>query len=152
MQVGFCTLYTFWAYPNKTRLRVSQILVLPPHQRQGVGQALLQAAYALADQRGVLDVQVSLFNMTAWPGECVRKEFTAAGCLCPGRSTGRAECPGERSEKVFSLRLCLFGVKRGLQGAARGCLGRETKRPGEQSGMALWPASCVTIGACLMSW
>ena len=56
--MGFCTLYTFWAYPDKSRLRVSQILTLPPYQRQGVGHALLQAAYGIADSRGVLDIMV----------------------------------------------------------------------------------------------
>ena len=33
-QIGFCTLYNYYAYPDKTRVRVSQILVLPPYQRQ----------------------------------------------------------------------------------------------------------------------
>lgn len=33
MQVGFCTLYRLYAYPCSSRLRVSQILVLPPFQK-----------------------------------------------------------------------------------------------------------------------
>lgn len=58
LQVGFCTVYAFYAYPESTRMRVSQILVLPPYQRQGVGRLLLQAVYRLADQQQALDVTV----------------------------------------------------------------------------------------------
>ena len=57
-QVGFCTVFAFYAYPDRVRLRVSQILVLPPYQRQGAGRCLLQAAYRLADQLQALDVTV----------------------------------------------------------------------------------------------
>ena len=58
VQRGFCTVYSFFSYPDRSRLRVSQVLVLPPFQRQGVGRGLLQAAYALADTRNALDVTV----------------------------------------------------------------------------------------------
>jgi ribosomal protein S18 acetylase RimI-like enzyme len=59
LQVGLCTLYTFFAYPHHQRLRLSQLLVLPPYQKQGHGQALLQAVYRLASERQALDVTVS---------------------------------------------------------------------------------------------
>lgn len=58
MQAGFCTLYSFYAYPDRVRLRVSQVLVTPPHQRCGVGRALLQAAYEAAHARNAVDVTV----------------------------------------------------------------------------------------------
>ena len=58
MQAGFCTLYSFYAYPDRVRLRVSQVLVTPPHQRCGVGRALLQAAYEAARARDAVDVTV----------------------------------------------------------------------------------------------
>lgn len=58
MQVGWCTLHMFWAWPDRQRCRVSQVLVLPPYQRQGVGRRLLQAAYAVADAHNVADVTV----------------------------------------------------------------------------------------------
>ena len=58
MQVGFGTLYTFYAYPDKRRFRLSQILVLPPFQRRGIGAALLQGAYAMADKYDATDVTV----------------------------------------------------------------------------------------------
>jgi hypothetical protein len=48
---GFATLYNFWAYPDRTRLRLSQVLVLPPFQaryraraRWGSGGRTLTAA------------------------------------------------------------------------------------------------------------
>lgn len=58
LQVGFCTLYTFYAYPDKRRFRLSQILVLPPFQRHGIGAALLEGAYAMADKYDATDVTV----------------------------------------------------------------------------------------------
>ena len=51
-----CSLYMFWAWPDRTRCRVSQIFVLPPYQHRGVGRCLLRAAYAVADAADVLDV------------------------------------------------------------------------------------------------
>ena len=59
MQRGFCTVFSFFCYPDRVRMRVSQVLVLPPFQRQGIGRALLEAVYALADTRNALDVTVS---------------------------------------------------------------------------------------------
>jgi GNAT superfamily N-acetyltransferase len=58
LQVGFCSFYSFYSYPDSSRLRLSQILVLPPHQSKGIGRALLEAVHAVAVQRCVLDVTV----------------------------------------------------------------------------------------------
>ena len=35
--LGFCTAYEFWHVPDRIRLRISQILIFPPYQRQGHG-------------------------------------------------------------------------------------------------------------------
>lgn len=40
------------------RLRLSQLLVLPPYQRQGVATQLVKATYALAAQRDAYDITV----------------------------------------------------------------------------------------------
>lgn len=56
--VGYATLYTFLAYPDRRRLRVSQVLVLPPHQRRGHGLRLLQAVFRVADERDSAQVNV----------------------------------------------------------------------------------------------
>jgi hypothetical protein len=32
VQLGVTTLYKFWAYPDTARIRLSQILVLPPYR------------------------------------------------------------------------------------------------------------------------
>lgn len=42
---GYCTVYKYWAYPDKQRPRVSQILILPPFQKKGLGSRLLQTVY-----------------------------------------------------------------------------------------------------------
>lgn len=57
-QVGYCTLYTFYAYPDRKRYRLSQILVLPPFQRKSVAANLLKAVYTLAEQINAVDVTV----------------------------------------------------------------------------------------------
>ncbi|XP_077993239.1 histone acetyltransferase type B catalytic subunit-like [Glandiceps talaboti] len=51
---GYCTVYKYYAYPNKTRPRVSQMLILPPYQRQGLGAQLLETIYI--DYRQDLEV------------------------------------------------------------------------------------------------
>ena len=71
-------MYNLFSYPDRKRMRVSQVLVLPPFQRQGVGRALLQSVYALADSHSALDVTVQALLQHAafiiagvtdsWPG------------------------------------------------------------------------------------
>jgi len=56
--VGYTTLYTFLHYPKGSRLRLSQILILPPYQRQGHGQQLLNAVFAEADRRDVVEINI----------------------------------------------------------------------------------------------
>ncbi|KAF2077443.1 hypothetical protein CYY_001292 [Polysphondylium violaceum] len=43
--VGYCTLYNFYHHPSATRPRISQILILPPYQRNGHGKYLLNSIY-----------------------------------------------------------------------------------------------------------
>lgn len=56
--IGFCTVYNFLKYPDSTRLRVSQILVLPPYQGKQNGRHLLDAVYNVAVQRDCYDVNM----------------------------------------------------------------------------------------------
>lgn len=56
--VGFATTFEFFAWPDRSRLRLSQLLVLPPHQRRGIGGALLEAVHLTAEQRNALDVVI----------------------------------------------------------------------------------------------
>ena len=43
--VGFATVYQYYAYPNHTRPRIAQVLILPPFQNIGLGAHLLRAIY-----------------------------------------------------------------------------------------------------------
>jgi histone acetyltransferase 1 len=42
---GYATVYEYYAYPDNTRPRISQMLVLPPFQRIGLGAQLLDNIY-----------------------------------------------------------------------------------------------------------
>lgn len=42
---GYATVYRYYAYPDKTRPRVSQMLILPQYRRNGLGTTLLQSIY-----------------------------------------------------------------------------------------------------------
>lgn len=42
---GYATVYRYFAYPDRTRPRVSQMLILPPYRRTGLGTTLLQSIY-----------------------------------------------------------------------------------------------------------
>uniref|UniRef100_A0A8C6UAU6 Histone acetyltransferase type B catalytic subunit n=1 Tax=Neogobius melanostomus TaxID=47308 RepID=A0A8C6UAU6_9GOBI len=43
--VGYMTVYNYYVYPDKTRPRVSQMIVLPPFQGEGHGAQLLEAVH-----------------------------------------------------------------------------------------------------------
>lgn len=42
---GYATVYKYYVYPDRTRPRVSQMLLLPPYRRNGLGTKLLQSIY-----------------------------------------------------------------------------------------------------------
>ncbi|XP_041372189.1 histone acetyltransferase type B catalytic subunit-like isoform X2 [Gigantopelta aegis] len=57
--VGYMTVYNYYAYPEKIRPRISQVLILPPFQKQGHGAQLLQTFYNDCYTRSeVLDITV----------------------------------------------------------------------------------------------
>ena len=56
--VAFATVYAFYQYPDRKRARLSQIVVAPPFQRQGLGSALLAATRAVAVKRDFADLTV----------------------------------------------------------------------------------------------
>ncbi|KZT70215.1 acyl-CoA N-acyltransferase [Daedalea quercina L-15889] len=43
--VGYSTLYPFYCFPEKVRLRLSQFVIAPPYQQEGHGSALYSAIY-----------------------------------------------------------------------------------------------------------
>ncbi|WVN85811.1 histone acetyltransferase type B catalytic subunit [Cryptococcus depauperatus CBS 7841] len=43
--VGYISVYPFWCYPDRVRLRLSQFVVLPPYQHQGHGSKLYSALF-----------------------------------------------------------------------------------------------------------
>ncbi|KAB5594101.1 Histone acetyltransferase [Ceratobasidium theobromae] len=49
--VGYSSLYPFWCWPDKIRLRLSQFVILPPYQHAGHGSALYGAIYQLVLRR-----------------------------------------------------------------------------------------------------
>lgn len=44
--VGYTTIYLYYAYPQHIRPRISQMIVLPPYQRLGIGTKFLTVVYA----------------------------------------------------------------------------------------------------------
>merc|ERR1719419_1734449 len=56
---GYMTVYNYYSYPEMTRPRISQVIVLPPYQRQGLCATLLQTFYNDCESRdGVRDITV----------------------------------------------------------------------------------------------
>jgi len=56
---AYATVYLYYAYPNKTRPRISQFLTLPPFQRMGIGAELLNVVYrSFVGDRNILDITV----------------------------------------------------------------------------------------------
>lgn len=49
--MGYTSLYKFWCWPDRSRIRLSQFVVLPPYQKQGHGGALYTTVYDQIRQR-----------------------------------------------------------------------------------------------------
>lgn len=56
--LGFAAAYRFFHYPDTSRLRLSQILVLPPYQNKGYGRYLLDLLHNIAISENVYDFAV----------------------------------------------------------------------------------------------
>ncbi|XP_020156291.3 probable histone acetyltransferase type B catalytic subunit [Aegilops tauschii subsp. strangulata] len=56
--LGFAAVHHFYYYPESTRLRISQILVLPPYQGEGHGRLLLEAINSIAESENMYDVTI----------------------------------------------------------------------------------------------
>ena len=68
---GYATVYEYYAYPDNTRPRISQMLVLPPFQRIGVGLQLLEKIYKYyISQPRVVDI-TGLFCILLNTVECL---------------------------------------------------------------------------------
>ncbi|ESO13193.1 hypothetical protein HELRODRAFT_184879 [Helobdella robusta] len=57
--VGYMTVYNYYAYPDKIRPRISQVLILPPFQGKGHCSTLVQTFYKRCwSDKSILDVAV----------------------------------------------------------------------------------------------
>lgn len=57
--VGYTTVYEYYAYPQNIRPRISQMLVLPPFQKLGLGTKFLETIYNFYQtQKNVIDITV----------------------------------------------------------------------------------------------
>ncbi|KAL0223821.1 hypothetical protein P9112_003211 [Eukaryota sp. TZLM1-RC] len=54
--VGSMTAYSFFAYPDSTRLRLSQVFILPPFRGIGLAKKLVSSLYMTAVEVGAKDV------------------------------------------------------------------------------------------------
>lgn len=63
--VGFCTFYGFFHFPDKTRIRLSQFLILPPYERMGIGLSFYTFLYNFYSSNvNVVDVCVEEPNVS----------------------------------------------------------------------------------------
>ncbi|EXB38802.1 Histone acetyltransferase type B catalytic subunit [Morus notabilis] len=56
--LGFAAIYRFYHYPDNSRLRISQILMLPPYQHKGYGRYLLEVLNDVAISEDVHDLTI----------------------------------------------------------------------------------------------
>lgn len=56
---GYTTVYEYYAYPQHIRPRISQVLVLPPFQKLGIGTSFVETIYKhYQSQKNVVDMTV----------------------------------------------------------------------------------------------
>ncbi|XP_050529877.1 histone acetyltransferase type B catalytic subunit [Daktulosphaira vitifoliae] len=61
--IGYCTIYEYYAYPDKIRPRISQMLILPPFQRKGLCAKLINSVYKYYSLKSdVIDITVESPN------------------------------------------------------------------------------------------
>uniref|UniRef100_T1PJU5 Histone acetyltransferase type B catalytic subunit n=1 Tax=Musca domestica TaxID=7370 RepID=T1PJU5_MUSDO len=57
--VGYSTIYEYYAYPQHIRPRISQMLILPPFQKLGIGTKMVETIYKYYhNQKNVIDITV----------------------------------------------------------------------------------------------
>lgn len=56
--IGFAAVYRFHRYPDSERLRLGQVLILPPYQRKGYGRFVLEVLNQIATSSNVYDLTV----------------------------------------------------------------------------------------------
>lgn len=57
--IGYTTVYLYYAYPENRRPRISQMLILPPFQRMGIGAEFIQIIYKkFQNDSKVIDITV----------------------------------------------------------------------------------------------
>lgn len=55
--IGYVSVYNYYGYPDKTRSRISQIMIFPQYEKQGHGAEIVEAVYRDAIQNpGIIDV------------------------------------------------------------------------------------------------
>ncbi|XP_045376877.1 histone acetyltransferase type B catalytic subunit isoform X1 [Camelus bactrianus] len=99
--VGYMTVYNYYVYPDKTRPRVSQMLILTPFQGQGHGAQLLETVhrYYIASP-SVLDITEAVGvepRTSCMPSTCSTAELYP---LSPINSSLKAEDPSKSYVKL----------------------------------------------------
>ena len=57
--VGYTTVYQYYAWPEHIRPRISQMLVLPPFQKLGIGTSFIETIYQyFKGDKSVVDITV----------------------------------------------------------------------------------------------
>ena len=73
---SYATVYLYYAYPNKTRPRISQFLTLPPFQRMGIGAELLNVIYrSFMGDQNILDITGNSLSLIAMYSLYIQRIF-----------------------------------------------------------------------------
>jgi len=127
---GIAALYRHFHYPDKTRLKLSQLFVLPPCRGRGVGRQLLRAAQEMAlSDAGVVDftledptpivtrmrdvADVERCVAAEWPVEAASDAVARFLAECSGSGSGGGE--GRVNAHVSQLLLLPAWVAERLQ-------------------------------------
>ncbi|SNX84277.1 related to histone acetyltransferase subunit HAT1 [Melanopsichium pennsylvanicum] len=95
--VGYTSLYKFWCWPDSSRIRLSQFVILPPYQKQGHGGMLYNCVYdQIRDRSNVSELTVEDpsedFDRLR-DGNDLRRLLCADGLVECAKSLGKLDAP-----------------------------------------------------------
>jgi histone acetyltransferase 1 len=103
--IGFTSVYNYYAYPDKKRTRISQMLIMPPYQKGGHGAQLMESIYNDA----VLNPEIIDVTAEAPSVNFIKLRDFVTCCMCMQLESCRS---AENLKKGFSVDMVVEALRK----------------------------------------